>query len=451
MIEDVFYRRLLCALAPGAVPTSSRRYTLTLVRKARPPGRKRQNSSRGGIEAEYRFDMHAALDRVLQAARHLGASDVHLKAGLPPIFRIKGDLRTVRDVPPLSREVVQRVRLLDDVRPPARPLRADLGRRPGLLHPGRRPLPGQRVPAARKRGHGAAAHPARRAPLREAEPAPAGAAAGRRGAGADPGHRHHRLGQVDHPGGDGRLHQRQPGLPHRHHRGPGGVRLPGPEERHQPARGGLRYHLLRQGPARGPAAGPRRGPGGRDARPRDHRHRHDRRRDRPPGAVHPAHGRRLRDHQPHHLAVPAAPADAGPPAADHRAQGGHLAAPAAPGRRPGDGAGHRDPGRHRPGQGADRRSQAHPRDPRRHRQRARSLRHDQLRPEPDRAGAARSWSPTPRPRPPPPTPPTSPCTSGASARADRWRTWARPRRRPGGGRPPAPARRPAMQIDRFKE
>jgi twitching motility protein PilT len=50
--------------------------------------------------------MHAALDRVLQAARHLGASDVHFKAGLPPVFRIKGDLRTVRDVPPLSREVV---------------------------------------------------------------------------------------------------------------------------------------------------------------------------------------------------------------------------------------------------------------------------------------------------------------------------------------------------------
>jgi twitching motility protein PilT len=50
--------------------------------------------------------MHAALDRVLTAARQLGASDVHFKAGLPPIFRIKGDLRTVRDVPPLSREVV---------------------------------------------------------------------------------------------------------------------------------------------------------------------------------------------------------------------------------------------------------------------------------------------------------------------------------------------------------
>ena len=46
------------------------------------------------------------LDRVLNAARQLGASDVHLKAGLPPIFRIKGELRTVRDVPPLTREAI---------------------------------------------------------------------------------------------------------------------------------------------------------------------------------------------------------------------------------------------------------------------------------------------------------------------------------------------------------
>src|SRR5262245_40907592 len=50
--------------------------------------------------------MNTALDRVLQAARQLGASDVHFKVGLPPIFRIKGELRTVRDVPPLGREVV---------------------------------------------------------------------------------------------------------------------------------------------------------------------------------------------------------------------------------------------------------------------------------------------------------------------------------------------------------
>ncbi len=46
------------------------------------------------------------LDRVLAAARQLGASDVHLKAGMPPIFRIKGELRTVRDVPAMTREVI---------------------------------------------------------------------------------------------------------------------------------------------------------------------------------------------------------------------------------------------------------------------------------------------------------------------------------------------------------
>jgi twitching motility protein PilT len=51
--------------------------------------------------------MASMMDRVLQAARQLGASDVHLKVGLPPVFRIKGDLRTVRDVPPMSRDVVQ--------------------------------------------------------------------------------------------------------------------------------------------------------------------------------------------------------------------------------------------------------------------------------------------------------------------------------------------------------
>jgi twitching motility protein PilT len=50
--------------------------------------------------------MSQILDRVLSAARQLGASDVHLKAGLPPIFRIKGELRTVRDVPALTRESI---------------------------------------------------------------------------------------------------------------------------------------------------------------------------------------------------------------------------------------------------------------------------------------------------------------------------------------------------------
>jgi twitching motility protein PilT len=51
--------------------------------------------------------MSNILDKVLGAARQLGASDVHLKVGLPPIFRVKGDLRTVANVPPLTQEAVE--------------------------------------------------------------------------------------------------------------------------------------------------------------------------------------------------------------------------------------------------------------------------------------------------------------------------------------------------------
>ena len=50
--------------------------------------------------------MNEIFDRVLQAARKLGASDVHLKVGLPPIFRIRGALRTLKDVPPMNGDVV---------------------------------------------------------------------------------------------------------------------------------------------------------------------------------------------------------------------------------------------------------------------------------------------------------------------------------------------------------
>jgi twitching motility protein PilT len=46
------------------------------------------------------------LDQVFATARQLGASDVHLKVGLPPVFRIRGDLRTVRDMPPMTNEVI---------------------------------------------------------------------------------------------------------------------------------------------------------------------------------------------------------------------------------------------------------------------------------------------------------------------------------------------------------
>lgn len=50
--------------------------------------------------------MASPLDQVLLAARQVGASDVHLKVGLPPIYRIHGELRAVQQMPPASNEVI---------------------------------------------------------------------------------------------------------------------------------------------------------------------------------------------------------------------------------------------------------------------------------------------------------------------------------------------------------
>ena len=69
----------------------------------------------------------------------------------------------------------------------------------------------------------------------------------------------------------------------------------------------------------------------------------DGRRDGPPRLLDAPHPGRDRDDQPHHLGLPAAPAEADPPAARRRAQGRHLAAPDAARRRPRPRAGRRGP------------------------------------------------------------------------------------------------------------
>lgn len=51
--------------------------------------------------------LNEIFDRVLLAARKLGASDVHLKVGRPPIFRIRGQLRTLKDVPAMNSDVIE--------------------------------------------------------------------------------------------------------------------------------------------------------------------------------------------------------------------------------------------------------------------------------------------------------------------------------------------------------
>ena len=55
------------------------------------------------------------IDRVLMSAKKLGASDIHLVAGLPPMFRIKGDLRRTETEELTSDQVDRVVRMfLDD-------------------------------------------------------------------------------------------------------------------------------------------------------------------------------------------------------------------------------------------------------------------------------------------------------------------------------------------------
>ena len=114
---------------------------------------------------------------------------------------------------------------------------------------------------------------------------------------------------------------------------------------HQPARNRHRHAVVRLRAAQRAAPGSGRHPGRRNARHGDDRDRAPRRRDRPPRLLDAAHPRRHGNHQPHHLGLPSAPAEADPPPAGHRAQGRHRAAPDAPRRRAGPGARGRSAGR----------------------------------------------------------------------------------------------------------
>jgi len=91
--------------------------------------------------------MASVLDRVLRRPASWAPPMSHLKVGLPPIFRVKGELRTVANVPPLTKEAVEefgqtmmnaRLRDLFD-----KNWDVDLA----LCHGRRLPLPGQ-YPAA---------------------------------------------------------------------------------------------------------------------------------------------------------------------------------------------------------------------------------------------------------------------------------------------------------------
>jgi twitching motility protein PilT len=50
------------------------------------------------------MSMDTFFDQALAAARQLGASDLHLKAGLQPVLRVGSDLRRLKDAPALTRD-----------------------------------------------------------------------------------------------------------------------------------------------------------------------------------------------------------------------------------------------------------------------------------------------------------------------------------------------------------
>ena len=195
---------------------------------------------------------------------------------------------------------------------------------------------------------------------------------------------------------------------------------------HQPARDRRRHAVVRLRAAQRAAPGPGRHPGRRNARHGNDRDRAARRRDRPPGVLDAAHARRDRNHQPHHLGLPAAPAEADPPAAGHRCCKAAVAQRLMPARRrPGPRARRRSAGRHPVHQGLHRRQGQDAPDSGRDRAGHVAVRDADVRPVDLRPVLSSSWSPTKRPCAGRRTWTSSSCGSRASrrpptSRATRW-------------------------------
>lgn len=58
------------------------------------------------VEGGHEENPNAAINRLFRACQKLGASDVHLKAGAPPRFRLPAGVRTAQE-PPLSSEAIE--------------------------------------------------------------------------------------------------------------------------------------------------------------------------------------------------------------------------------------------------------------------------------------------------------------------------------------------------------
>ena len=241
-------------------------------------------------------------------------SDLFITGDFPPAIKVDGKVTKVSPQP-LNAGAHAGAGALDHERQAGGRVRAHQGMQLRHLAARHRALPRQRLRAAGQGRHGAAGDPAGAAHHRR--PGRAAGAQGRGDVQARPVHPggRHRLGQVHHAGGHGRLAQRELPRPHHHHRRPGGVRAPAQELRGHPARGGAGHRQLGSGAEEHAAPGARRDPDGRDPRPRDHGARHRLRRNRPPVPGHAARQQRQPGAGPDHQLLPrraARPAADGP-------------------------------------------------------------------------------------------------------------------------------------------
>ena len=201
------------------------------------------------------------LNDILTIAIKGNASDIHLKAGLPPLFRVDGALVPLKNGERLTPEQLHTI--ATSIMTPGQKTHFDKFHEVDLAY-SIAGLGRFRVNTFMQRGTVGIVFRVIPFGVKTIEQLVLPKVVERvamEAARPDPRHRHDRLGQVDHARRDDRLHQHQPHLPHHHDRGPD--RVPDPRQAldREPARDRRRHQQLRDRPARRPAPGPGRHPG----------------------------------------------------------------------------------------------------------------------------------------------------------------------------------------------
>ncbi|CEE79940.1 exported hypothetical protein [Xanthomonas citri pv. citri] len=198
----------------------------------------------------------------------------------------------------------QENRLLVDGRRPGTAVRARARAQHGHRPAGRRPLPRERIQAARRGGHGDSRHSQPDSQHRRAQPA-----AGAQGRHHDParagaGGGFDRLGQVDLAGVDDRPPQQHHHRAHPHHRGPDRISAQTQDVDREPARGGPGHPRLPERAEERHARGAGRDSDRRDPGRRNHGGGDRLRRNRPPVPGHAALQQCRPDHRAHPQFLP---------------------------------------------------------------------------------------------------------------------------------------------------